>query len=266
MIKAISLYSGSRKNSFYIRAGETEILIDAGGTESSLRKSLENIGTSLSKISAIFITHTHGDHTGALPVLLKHYKIPVHLPRDAANTFPESKELWSNLFLHGYEDSVKYGGISVSSFITQHDCAASVGYVIEARDGGEYAKIGYATDLGCADINVLSALTGCDACVIEANHDVAMLKNGVYAPELKRRILSHIGHLSNADAASLIKELASHGTRSFLLAHLSAENNTPSLALECVLRALTDYPDAKVVCSCQNAETELEIIKKAVTV
>ena len=111
---------------------------------------------------------------------------------------------------------------------------------MEFTDGEGDHKIGLATDMGRVTDSIRRGLTGCDSIIIEANHDVEMLLCGPYPEHLKMRILSDHGHLSNADCAAFAAELARDGAKRFLLAHLSEENNDPSLALSEVRAAIGD--------------------------
>ena len=121
----------------------------------------------------------------------------------------------------------------ITSFATPHDSSASVGYRIEIPLSKEKSFcIGYATDIGYVTPAVEENLTGCDAVILESNHDPEMLKTGPYPYELKKRIASRRGHLSNPDSALLASHLCAGKTRSLMLAHLSAENNTPELAFD----------------------------------
>ena len=139
---------------------------------------------------------------------------------------PESS-LLRDLYLHPPVYSVRLGETVISSFPTPHDSAASVGYTVEYE--GE--KFGLATDIGHITSEIATALTGADAVVLESNHDVDMLMAGGYPYPLKRRILSGSGHLCNEDCANALVELYRRGLKSAILGHLSAENNSPELAL-----------------------------------
>ena len=126
-------------------------------------------------------------------------------------------------------------GVQVTAIRTSHDCAGSIGFLIESAG----CRLGYLTDLGVIPESTMALLFGCDCIVIESNHDEEMLRCGRYPVYLKRRILSDHGHLSNADSSAAIARFAEHGTKHFFLAHLSRENNRPSLALDCARKATT---------------------------
>ena len=210
---------------------------------------------------AIFITHDHGDHTSALEVLSKKCQAPIHITESSAQIFERRgcDVVRSRIVTHTPIYSVELNEkIRISSFVTPHDSLMSVGYRIEYFDGEEKRAIGVATDIGYVTDDIRAGLLGCSAVVLESNHDVDMLKSGPYPDHLKRRILSNRGHLSNEDSAELAAYLAEHGTRAFLLAHLSEENNEPDLALDTVQRAMWD-PFIRVEVADPELPTELII-------
>ena len=238
-----TLYSGSTGNATYICAGGARILIDAGKCTRTLCCSLAELGVDISQIDAIFITHEHRDHIGALTVLAKKHPIPVHVTQRSATrlmTDPDSA-LASHLVIHKpiFHEFVK--NLRISSFPTPHDSRESVGYRIEFEDEeGVTHQIGYATDIGHVSDHVRRGLLGCESVVLEANHDPEMLWGGPYPYDLKDRIASRWGHLSNPECAEFAAELTANGTKNILLAHLSQENNEPQLAYNEVLMAIGD--------------------------
>lgn len=237
-----ALYSGSGGNSVYIRVGDDRILIDAGKSARALCKALEKIGEDIKNISAIFVTHEHTDHVSALEVLAKKYGLPIHVTEQSAKKFdryPDSP-VHTCLFRHGVEFCVRVGGLCVSSFRTPHDSNMSVGYRLEFELDGINHAFGIATDIGYVSEDIRKNLIGCDAVIIESNHDEEMLMTGPYPYDLKMRVASKRGHLSNRECADFICELAQSGTRAFMLAHLSRENNEPELAFDESNRAVCD--------------------------
>ncbi len=240
--RIVTLYSGSGGNSVYIRVADTAILIDAGKSSKRLCAALREIGSDIKEIRAIFVTHDHRDHTSALRVISRKFQIPIHITEQSARVFDkyEPMALHDCLVRHTPIYSVEIGDMRVSSFMTPHDSMMSVGYRIEFFDGDKKRAFGVATDIGYVSDDIREGLCGCEAVVIESNHDVDMLKKGPYPEELKRRILSRKGHLSNKDSAELCAYLAEEGAKAFLLAHLSEENNEPTLALEETQRAISN--------------------------
>lgn len=243
LTKIYSLYSGSGGNSTLIRIGENRILIDAGKSARTLCRSLADIGEDVSGIDAIFITHEHSDHVSALEVLSKKHKIPIHITESSAIVFDRlpTGAVHENLCRHEVGFCEQIGDIKVSSFRTPHDSRMSVGYRIEFEDDGQNFAIGFATDIGYVSDEIRENLMGCQAVVIESNHDVDMLMHGPYPRELKLRVASKRGHLSNSECAEFACDLASSGTQAFMLAHLSKENNEPLLALDEVKGAVEEY-------------------------
>ncbi len=235
-----ALYSGSGGNSVFIRVGDDRILIDAGKSARALCKALEKIGENIADINAIFITHEHSDHVSALEVLSKKWDIPIHITEPSAKRFDRCPDapIHAHLCRHGVEFCASVGELCVFSFRTPHDSDMSVGYRIEFEDGEERRAIGLATDIGYISDEVRKNLSGCDAVIIESNHDVDMLMTGPYPYDLKLRVASKRGHLSNRECADFICELAEGGTKAFLLAHLSKENNEPDLAFDEASRAI----------------------------
>lgn len=228
-VRLISLYSGSKGNSMLIGCGADEILIDAGRSLRALTTALRSVGSDLSRIKAIFITHEHSDHTSALEMLSKQYRIPVHMAEASAEQLlATARYLQNNLVVHPPLFEVTVGDLTVRSFPTPHDANCCVGYSIVLPDG---SRIGYATDIGHITEEVRSGLLGARAVVLESNHDLEMLRCGPYPASLKARILSPRGHLSNADCCTFLSELAASGTKDVLLAHLSENNNDPDTAL-----------------------------------
>ena len=241
--KIYTLYSGSGGNSTFIKVGDTRILIDAGKSARALCRSLCDVGEDINDIDAIFITHEHSDHVSALEVLSKKHRIPIHITEASALSLERlpAPALLDNLCCHEIGFCEQVGELKITSFRTPHDSRMSVGYRIEFEDSGcEYA-IGFATDIGYVSDEIRKNLTGCRAVVIESNHDVDMLMHGPYPRELKLRVSSKRGHLSNAECAELASELAQSGTEAFMLAHLSKENNEPTLALDEIRGAVEEY-------------------------
>lgn len=240
--RVVTLYSGSGGNSVYIKAVDTAILIDAGKSAKALCAGLCSIGASLDEISAIFITHEHSDHIAALEVLSKKKRIPIHIMEKSASRFDRLPlgAIHESLVCHSAMFTEKIGDITVSSFRTPHDSKMSVGYRISFCDSEGEHNIGVATDIGYVSDAVREGLCGCEAVVLESNHDTEMLMDGPYPYDLKLRIRSNRGHLCNSDSASLASQLAREGTKAFLLAHLSAENNEPYIALDEAVSAISD--------------------------
>lgn len=235
-MKTVLFASGSKGNCTLVSDGGTHILIDAGISARRIRTGLLEQGLTMNDVGGVLITHEHSDHICGLPVLLRRDPVPVYaLPEVAAalrNSMPEHAQLLREIHP---DEAFALGEIEITPFCTLHDAAASCGYRFDGS-----GCFGFCTDLGVVTDTVREALCGVDCAVIEANHDVMMLREGRYPAFLKRRILSDNGHLSNDSAGELAVYLAAHGTRCLILGHLSRENNTPEKALEAVASALRE--------------------------
>ena len=241
--KICCLYSGSRGNCTFVEAGGARILIDAGKSAKALCSALKEISIDIDSIDAIFITHEHRDHISALRTLTHKHAIPIYILLSSAESFYGMRdEKLCNCLCLQFENSfeVKVKNLTVKAFPTSHDSRAAVGYRLSFCDDGDEYSIGYATDTGYVTDAMRENFKNCFAAVIESNHDVDMLREGSYPAELKQRIKSKKGHLSNADCAEFAAELYSSGTRHIMLAHLSEENNDPSLAYNEVFSSIAD--------------------------
>ncbi len=253
-IKIISLYSGSSGNATLVQTSHAALLIDAGKSARALSAALRQAGSDGESIDAVFITHEHTDHISALEIFLKKHPVPVHMTSPSAgnlHTSPSSR-LASALMIHSPSFTERVGDMTVRAFPLSHDSAMCVGYRIDTDDGFSF---GIATDTGYVTDEMYQALDGCHAVVLESNHSVDMLRCGPYPAELKRRILSRRGHLSNDDCAGLAGRLAAGGTSGFMLAHLSRDNNRPECALCSVKKALSEFPNVKLCVAKPEDET-----------
>lgn len=209
----------------------THILIDTGISMRRTVLSLRELGLEPSDLSGILITHEHSDHVKGLINLTKHFAVPVYAAHQTAKALISSTpELCGAISAFDSGGSFGVGSVEVHSFRTPHDTPESVGYRLCAGN----RSFALVTDLGYVPGSVLEAVGGCEAVVLEANHDVEMLKHGKYPPFLKKRILGDRGHLSNEVGAQLAMALVESGTRRLVLAHLSRDNNTPELAFSSV--------------------------------
>lgn len=238
-LTAYTLASSSKGNSVFVSFGTDSLLIDAGISCKKIETAMKALGADIRNLGAILITHEHSDHIQGLPTISKKYGIPIHMTEASAHEMLRSAKYFPAadfITVHPPIFSVKVGGISVSSFVTPHDSVCSVGYLIRAGE----ETLALATDIGHISDEVHDNLTGADSVILESNHDENMLLFGSYPYDLKRRILSDRGHLSNENAADFAYSLALTGTKRIVLAHLSPENNIPELALETSLQRLRE--------------------------
>ena len=236
-MKVCTFASASSGNCALVSDGRTHILIDAGISMKRIKASLSCVGLCTDDLSGILVTHEHTDHISGLTMLSKYCGIPVIASEDCAygliRTVPEA-ERYISVFEAGREFDLC--GLAVKSFRTPHDAPGSVGYTV--KSGG--SKLAYVTDFGSVTEEIVDAVMGADMAVVEANHDIEMLKHGPYPVYLQRRILSGNGHLSNDDSGVFCSALVNAGARYIVLAHLSRDNNTPRLAYNTVAGTISD--------------------------
>ena len=244
MARFCSLFSSSSGNSTYIGSSETGILIDAGVSAKKMKEALLSREIDPSKLGGIFITHEHSDHIKGVRILASTYKIPVYATEGTMAALEENGVVTAKFPYQviPYE-GLEIGDIFVRPFHTPHDSRESCGYRIDFADG---QKAAIATDVGKITDEIKSNLLGCELVMLESNHDIGMLQNGVYPYALKRRILSEVGHLSNIACADMAAELISKGTSRLFLGHLSQDNNFPGLAYQTNLSAISEKTGAVV--------------------
>ena len=235
-MKVAVLGSGSSGNSVFVQAGNTRVLVDAGFSARSVAERLKLIGVDADAISAIVVTHEHGDHTAGIGVYARRHGTPLYMTKRTREACAKR--------LRGAEEIVEYqpgrvfhvGDVRVEPFLTIHDAADPVGVALVDECTG--LRLGVATDLGRPTTQIRHALRDCDFLVLEANHDEVMLHMSGYPSSVKRRISSSHGHLSNQAAARLITELMHPRLAGVVLAHLSHQCNRPELARQVVGDAL----------------------------
>lgn len=236
MARFCPLFSGSSGNCYYIGSAREGILVDAGRSARQITRALDRCGIGMSAVRGVFVTHEHSDHVAGLRVLASRFHLPVYASGGTLAALGAMGCLSPKFPSAEITGEVECAGMGITPFPIPHDSAECVGYRIALEEG---RTVALSTDLGYLSDGVRQALTGADFIVLESNHDVGMLQNGPYPYPLKRRILSKTGHLSNADCAAGLTALAASGTTRFMLAHLSAENNTPALAYQTALCSLT---------------------------
>lgn len=232
-VRYCTLFSGSSANCTYIEADGISILIDVGAGVRKLGAELDKIGSCYAKIKGIFLTHEHSDHIAGLPTVLRKYKIPVFANENTLCAVLRScPDVDRNLF-HVMKTGATAcnGPFTVRSFATSHDSAESVGYIVDA--GG--VRLGLMTDTGIVTEDMMKEIDGCEALVLESNHDRDLLRTGPYPYQLKQRIAGQKGHLSNAQCVGVLCGLKKP-PKTVLLAHLSLENNTPAIALDTAVK------------------------------
>ena len=224
------LASSSAGNSIFVATQDTRVLIDAGLSRKQIFERLSATGEDPDRIDAIFVTHEHSDHVAGLPALVKGYaargrRLPVYLTHLTAPQIDwNSAQPELRCFQAGA--GIEFGGLRLQSFTIPHDASDPVGFTIS--DGA--AKIAVVTDLGYMPESIKWHLHGCQAILLESNHDPSMLQVGPVPWSVKQRILSRKGHLSNAAACEYIATSLPAEVETLILGHLSENHNVPFLA------------------------------------
>lgn len=238
-MKISTVASGSSGNCVYVGSENTHILIDCGISGKKTTEGLNENGVDIKDINGILITHEHIDHVKGLGILARKYEIPIFSTPGTINAIKSNNklgeiptELFNNIKA---DEGFVIGDIDVHPFNISHDASEPVAYRLSHGD----KAVAVATDMGKYDDYIVDNLTGLDALVIEANHDVNMLLAGTYPYYLKQRILGDKGHLSNELSGRLLSRILHDKLKYILLGHLSKENNYEELAYETVKSEIT---------------------------
>ncbi len=239
-MKLTVLGSGSTGNAVLIVAGNTRVLVDAGLSAKEIVRRLLIVGEDVQRLDGVLVTHEHGDHAGGLRVLLRSVDCPVYISAKTLHAYISERFNVSNeeprRRAKALRDRVeqiessrdfRIGEIDFHPFTIPHDAVDNFGFTATHQG----VKIATVMDFGHISTLVTEHLRGCAAIVIESNHSRDMLKAcDSYPWELKQRILSRLGHLSNEDLADWLKEGFDGSAKYLVLAHLSQRANHPCLA------------------------------------
>ncbi len=219
-----SLGSGSRGNATLIEAGATCLMLDCGFSIREIERRLARQGKRAEEITAVLVTHEHGDHIRGVGPLARKFGMPVWMTGGTAQV--HQAVTGDVLRVFNPHESFTVGDIQVDPFPVPHDAREPCQFVF--GDGAR--RLGVLTDTGSLTDYIRRALDRCDALLLECNHDVQMLAAGRYPPALKARVGGRVGHLSNEQAAMLISGIDTGSLQHLVAAHLSEKNNTPALA------------------------------------
>ena len=257
MLKFISFGSGSSGNCYYLGTATDGLIIDIGIGIRTLKKYCREYGIQLNSVKRILITHDHADHIKSVGALSHDMNLPVYatckvhegIDHNYCVTRKVSADHKKELVVG---ESVQLGDFCVRPFAVPHDASENVGYEI----GVEGITFVVLTDVGSITDDIKQAINRANYLVIEANHDVEMLKNGPYPKYLKERIASGIGHLSNTECGKVLAENMTERLKHVWLCHLSEENNHPELARKTVDATLRSYGIIA------GKDLELEVLKR----
>jgi phosphoribosyl 1,2-cyclic phosphodiesterase len=232
------LASGSTGNAFYIETERQRLLVDAGLSGKQLEQLFAQIDRQLQDITAVLVTHEHSDHIKGLGVIARKYRLPIYanektwkamegmigeIPTEQKFIFPSGKVQ-------------SFGDLDVESFGVSHDAAEPMFYVFHH----EGKKLVLMTDTGYVSDRMKGTIENADVFIFESNHDVEMLRMGKYPWNVKRRILSDVGHISNEEAGLALADVIGDRTKRIYLAHLSQDNNIKELARMTVAQVLAN--------------------------
>ena len=230
-----SIGSGSAGNGLLIEQDSTRLLLDCGFGLRDAEQRLARISLTPDQLTGILITHEHEDHAGGVFKLARKYRIPVWLTH---GTFRMIERILPTepLDLRIIDSHSKFNinEIEVTPFPVPHDAREPVQYTFSNGD----KKLGVLTDTGCSTPHIQEMLSGCDALMLECNHDINMLMNGIYPMSLKQRVSGRLGHLDNIGAANILSKLDNSHLKHIIAAHLSEKNNKPEFAINALSQAL----------------------------
>jgi phosphoribosyl 1,2-cyclic phosphodiesterase len=251
-----SLGSGSEGNALVVQCGQTCLLMDCGFSLTETISRLSRLGLEIAKINGILVTHEHGDHISGVSRLARKYSIPVWLTHGTRRMQGNVMDEVTNISEISTHHSFSIGELLVQPYAVPHDAAEPVQFVFS--DGEK--RLGVLTDAGYATPYVETVLNGCDALVLECNHDSDLLAKSDYPYSLKQRVGGRYGHLSNVAAAALLAKLDNHRLQHIVAAHLSHKNNTRELAVAALSNALNCSEDWICVASQQDGFGWREIV------
>jgi len=238
-MRLCSIASGSSGNCIYAGSDHTHLLIDTGVSKKRIEAGLNELEVKGEELNGILITHEHSDHIQGLGVFSRRYEIPIYATPGTIRGICASNSLgrMPEGLLYEIEIDQKFtlGDLNIKPFEISHDANQPSGFRIEDQK----KVIAIATDLGVYDEYTVENLSGLDAVLLEANHDIHMLEVGPYPYPLKRRVMGERGHLSNELSGRLLCDILHDDLKFVMLGHLSKENNYERLAHETVKLEIT---------------------------
>lgn len=250
MIQFAVLGSGSSGNSAVVCHGNTKVLVDAGLSAKQLCVRMEQVGVDPDSLTAIVLTHEHGDHVQGLDVFLRKRSIPVYGTVHTCHIVQQDRIKKAEIGWRKFEAGTSFtiGDFEIDTFNVPHDAVDPVGFVFKSPTG----RVGVLSDVGHVTNLIVERLKGVDSLFVESNYDDVMLQEDEKRPwSLKQRISNKHGHLSNKQTAELLKQVSTENLNQVVLGHLSSDCNTADLAAQFAREALAEIGlnDVKVACA-----------------
>ena len=222
------LSSGSTGNATVIDNGDAKVLVDAGFSGKKLESLIAERDMSFQEMDAILVTHEHSDHIKGLGIIARKYNLPIYANEKTWDVLDAElgKIAEGNRRVMETGSALDIGSLHIESFGISHDAAEPVAYNFYSGE----EKLSVATDMGYMSGKVMEQVRDADVLVLESNHDIEMLRMGSYPWNIKRRILSDMGHLSNEAAGEGLCDVIGGKTKRVYLAHLSRNHNMMDLA------------------------------------
>lgn len=257
------LASGSTGNAFYIGTDKAKLLVDAGFSGKQMEQLMDTVNLNPKELDGLLVTHEHSDHVKGLGILARRYKLPIYANK---KTWEAMEGLIGAIpteqkFIFDAGTIKTFADIDVESFGVSHDAAEPMFYCFHSAG----KKVTIVTDLGYVSDRIKGTIRNSDVFIFEANHDVEMLRMGPYPWNVKRRILSDVGHVCNEDAGLALSDCIGDKTKRIYLAHLSKDNNIKDLARMTVSQTLTEKgfavgEDFKIYDTDPKVPTKLQVV------
>lgn len=239
MMRFASLGSGSEGNALVVESHDTCVMLDCGFGLRDTCDRLAQKGLTAQHIQAILITHEHTDHIQGAVRFAKKYGATLWMTHGTQQHLRRHHSALPNIHIVDSHQRFQIGALQIQAFPVPHDAREPVQFVFS--DG--LHRLGVLTDVGAITTHIVEMLSGCDALVLECNHDSNLLRHSPYPPSLKQRIGGNFGHLDNQASADLLNRINTSQLQHLIAAHLSQQNNSPTLALNALVTALGHHPD-----------------------
>lgn len=226
-----SLGSGSKGNATVVEYGRTRILVDCGFSLRATEQRLAAAGLNARQLSAILVTHEHSDHINGVQRLARRYQLPVYMTAGTGRAIADADLAYERIKL---DCAFAVGDLQILPVAVPHDAREPCQFIF---DNGQH-RFGILTDVGAITPWIIERYSGLDGLFLEANYDPQMLAEGPYPASLRARVAGDLGHLSNQQAAGLLRAIDRSKLKHVAIAHISEKNNRPDLAMGELSRAL----------------------------